>query len=91
MKVPSFFLSLQVHFSTPFNRSQASLFRYHSSYSQIWYLCNKPRTPKENKGKTSYSDVPTRQTTEGTDDVLETRFMIQAGPRHQNEVMQTGL
>lgn len=22
--------------------SQASLFRYHSFHSQIWYLCNKP-------------------------------------------------
>lgn len=39
---PSFFSRFMSISRRPSIESQASIFRYYSSHSQIWYLCNKP-------------------------------------------------
>lgn len=78
---PCFFLSLHVHFSTPFDRIASQPFPLSQfSIPKSGISVTSRELQEENKGKTSYSGVPTRQTTEGTD-VLENRFWTEASKR----------
>lgn len=82
MKVHHLFFSRFMSISrTPFQSNRKPAFSAITvPISKSGISVTSRKLQKENKGKTSYSGVPTRQTTEGTD-VLENRFWTEASKR----------